>query len=437
MQKVGALRAKRRSLGALPSWSLASCGLGRLVAGSGVLAAVSSLALPASAQGFQDALGPGAESRALGGAVTAGASGAQASFANPAGLARAERPEVYFGMGLLGTNRTASPQGTTGPIGSEVELTPLPALSAALPLTEWLVLGAHTAPASFQGGAYRVDSAGASLRDARSFRMLEAGPELAFLVPDDVLPGALTFGASYRITAGALDRARAPGESPGDLGLDLSGADFASVRLGAQYSPLPELRFGLSWQSAVSIALGAESGRLAGVLVDQPQAIWTLPARLAVGARFDLDRYGVALEYRLVDYSGSDLTYVEEAGDGPITQRETGPLGVVHSGHLAAEMRLSRRELEFPIRVGLAIESVFGSSLAASPFEPPPAPLGSLSAGAGVQSRNWGGNIAIATRFGGGSVGDDDPTCDLCAQAGDVALYEWSLAADFVVRFGD
>ena len=58
------------------------------------------LTTPAFGQGFQDALGPGAESRALAGAVTAGASGAQASFINPAGLGRVERVEFYLGLGL-------------------------------------------------------------------------------------------------------------------------------------------------------------------------------------------------------------------------------------------------------------------------------------------------------------------------------------------------
>jgi hypothetical protein len=424
VQKVEVLRAKRRLSGALFA-AFAGTVL------SGVL--LSSLA---SAQGFQDALGPGAGSRALAGAVSAGAVGAEATFINPAGMARGERAELYVGLGLVGTHRSASPQGTTGPIGSEVELTPLPALAVALPLTRWLVLGGHAAPASFQGGAFVVDDPAGTVLDARAFRLLEAGPDLAVLLPEELLPGALTIGLGYRITAGSIERVRAPSMGPDDLRLGLSGADATGARVGVQYSPIPELRLGLSWQSEVVLALGAASGELASESVEQAQAQWTLPHRVAVGARFDLDRYGVALEYRFMDYSGTDLTYRGEAEGGPIARRETGPLGTMHSAHFAGEVRLSHGELEFPVRAGGAIESVFGSSAGASPFEPPPAPLGTISGGVGVRSRSWAGNLALATRFGSGHVLDDDPSCQLCAQAGDAGLYEWSVAFDFSVELG-
>ena len=393
---------------------------------------------PALGQGFQDALGPSAESRALAGAMSASARGASASFINPAGLGRAERPEVYAGFGLLGTNRSSVPEGTAGPIDSELELTPLPALSVGVPLTPWLVLGGHAAPASFQGGAFQVDVNGTSVRDARSFRIMEAGPEVAVLVPEELVPGALSVGVGYRVTAGGLDRIRAPSVGAGDVRLDLAGVDATGMRLGLQYSPIPEFRLGVTWQTGVSLRLGGDSGQLAAVAVDQPSAVWTLPTRVTIGGRFDIDRYGLALEYRLADYSGTELTYRGTASDGGVTQRETVPLGAVHSAHLGGEVRLSREELEFPLRAGVAIESIFGSQSGAAPFELPPAPLTTLSVGAGVQHRDWGGSLAVSTRLGGGTVfgtgsGSD---CDLCGQPGQMMLYEWALALDFAVRLG-
>jgi hypothetical protein len=30
----------------------------------------------------------------------------------------------------------------------------------------------------------------------------------------------------------------------------------------------------------------------------------------------------------------------------------------------------------------------------------------------------------------------DDVGCDFCVQGGDMALYEWSVAFDFLVKFG-
>ena len=203
-----------------------------------------------------------------------------------------------------------------------------------------------------------------------------------------------------------------------------------------QYSPIPELRFGLSWQNGVTVTHDAVQGELGGSPLDYALTEWPLPSRLTVGARFDLDRYGLALEYRLVDYAGLDLTYRGFAEVDDVVQRETVPLGAVHSGHLGAELRLSRAELEFPLRAGVAIESIFGSALGASPFEPPPSVLTSLTLGAGVASRNWGGNLAIGTRLGRGNVGDGGSACDLCGQAGETALYEWSIALDFVARLG-
>src|SRR5688572_6338927 len=212
------LRVEKRFVGAL---ARAAVALGVSLSGS------------AFAQGFQDALGPGAEARALGGAVSAGARGAQAGFVNPAGLGRTERPELYLGMGLSGTNRRATPEGVALAIGSEVELTPLPSVGVAVPLLPWLVLGAHALPAGFQGAAYQIDVGGTEQRDARSFRMVEAGPDVALRIPEELLPGALAFGFGYRVTGGELYRLRGS-TLAAETSLDLAGADGTGIRAGIQ-----------------------------------------------------------------------------------------------------------------------------------------------------------------------------------------------------------
>jgi hypothetical protein len=379
-----------------------------------VLATVS---LPAHAQGYQDALGPGAESRAFGGAVSAGARGASAAFINPAGLGLAERPEVYVGLGVSGTHRQSEVEAGQGPIDSELEATPLPAFAAALPLARWLVLGVHAAPVAFQGGAYQLDPADDGVRDARTMRMFEMGPDLAIIIPDDVIPGELAFGLGYRLTFGSLSRVRAPATGPADLRLDLTGGDTTSGRLGLQYSPIPELRLGLTAQGRVSAVLGAAEGEMAGETVEGPETWWTLPTRFTAGVRGDLDRYSLALEYRYAG-SGGDILYqsADESGDAPETT-----LGDVHSVHLGAEMRLSQADLEFPLRAGYTFESSLGSAEGLSPFDPPPSTLHTLGLGAGVAQRRWASNLALTGRFGG---------------AGGEEFYEWSLSADFLIRFG-
>lgn len=397
----------------------------REVAAAGVRAALGLLALslPAAAQGYQDALGPGAESRAFGGAVSAGARGASATFINPAGLGLAERPEVYVGFGLSGTHRQASvdldgePGAEPGPppIGSELELTPLSAFAAALPLTRWLVLGAHAAPAAFQGAAYEGDAEGTRVREARAMRLFEVGPDVAFLIPEEVLPGQLALGVGYRVTFGALHRFRSPSAGPADLHLDLTGADGSTGRLGLQYSPIPELRIGLTAQGPVGTTMSAAEGTMGGEAVSDPETEWTFPSRYTAGVRADLDRYSLALEYRFSDSSG-ELVYGADAGAG---LPETWP-GDVHSAHLGAEVRLSKADLEFPLRVGYTFESSFGSAGTLSSFDLPPAALHTVGLGGGVARRRWATNVALTGRLGG---------------ADGEALYEWSISADFLIRF--
>lgn len=376
----------------------------------------------ASAQGYQDALGPGAESRALGGAVTAGGEGASATFTNPAGLGRVERPELYLAMGLSGTHRESELVPGDDPVASELEATPLPALAFGLPLVSWLVLGGHLAPTGFQGGAYVGEDEFAGMRTARTLRMFELGPDVAILVPDDLVSGELTFGFGYRATFGTLSRVEGPSSGPADLRLDLAGGDGSGIRLGAQYSPVPELRIGVAWQNQISATLGAAEGEVDGAAIDRPQTVWTLPHRLSVGVRGELDRYSLALEYRFSDYAASGITYRDDAGQGSWEAVETGPLQGLHSVHAGAEVRFSRAEFEYPLRFGYTFESTLGSPAALSPFDAPPGPLHTLALGGGIHKRRWGTNCALAGRIGGGA-GEE--------------LYEWSLSADFLVRFGD
>lgn len=370
----------------------------------------------AQAQGYQDALGPGAESRALGGAVSAGSRGASAAFTNPAGLALTELPEVYLGMGISGMQRQSEVQEGEAPVDSELEATPLPVFAAALPLARWLVVGAHIAPVTFQGAAYQLE---AGVRDARTLRMLEAGPDIAVLIPDDALPGELTFGFGYRLTFGTLSRLQAPAMGPADMRLELAGADGTSVRLGAQYSPIPELRIGLSWQKPATLTLSAAEGELGGETVTRPRTFWTLPARFSLGVRGDLDRYSAALEYRIA-YGDADGT-IYESDDGAVAF-DGGSLSEVHSVHLGGELRLSRFDWEFPLRAGYTFESSAASAPSLSPFDPPASALHTLGLGGGVQKRRWAANLALTGRM---AIPDGEE------------FYEWSISADFLVRFGD
>lgn len=261
-----------------------------------------------------DRFGFGARAEALGGAMTAEASGVEAVFYNPAGVPRTEHVQALLGYGY-GLTRlrldghdagVAAPHGTTLGLAVPIELGALrAAFGLALYLPDRYLARIQATPPLEPHFVILGDEAqrlvvqpSLSLR----WRWLSVGAGVT------VLADAL--GDGVQIEVGPRDDGSQPaGRGTLDVALPLRVAPV----VGAQASPLPWLRLGLTWRGKLDLRVKLDvAARIAGAVQDE--ALLSLsavdhytPQQLSLGLAADLlPSLTVAAQLTWLDWSAFD-----------------------------------------------------------------------------------------------------------------------------------
>lgn len=240
--------------------------------------------------------GFGPRSEALGGALTADASGALAAFHNPGGVARSADAEVVLGWSYGVIALTYN--------GGDAAVTPPEGISAGLSVP--LALG--PVRLAFGLSLHVPDQLLArvtALPLARpSFVLLESGPDRVVVQPvlSLRLSPLLSLGAGVTLLADAagdgvaLDVGLAGGSKVSRAALDVALPLRAALVAGVVVEPTARLRLGLSYRGAIDLGVRIAASAhvdVAGVVqgsttIALRTASHYTPARLSAGAAWDI-----------------------------------------------------------------------------------------------------------------------------------------------------
>lgn len=369
---------------------------------------------------------PSAKQLALGGTSLGTSADAAAVFRNPAGLVGLTNAEILGGVQLSWTQLRGVPRAE--PRSAE-ELVVLPHLAFAIPLERWLSLGLGVQPLGRRGVSY----AGPGVEiDARHTLLYEASPALAIQVPEELVPGKLTVGLGYRLTLASYSRQRTVGES---LSLDALGLDGTGVRAGLQWSPIPEVRLGAAFRSPVGVGASAGSAELGERELEDVSVSVRVPLQAGFGARFDLDRFGLAVDYELTNHSGNDSAWRTKAGETLSPRLFSGVWG--HAVRSGFEYRIPGRRVEFPIRLGYVWESEKSRRSTPDAFALPATSLHSFSLGLGYQTRGFRLASALVYRHGSTQItaAEMSSDCRDCSGAGAYSVHTLGTSVDAALSF--
>lgn len=416
------------------------------------------VASPAFAGGYDTPILYSARHMGMGGTAQGYVNDPSALFHNPAGLANVKNISVLGDFSLVLGSLKSSPSTLTrlNDANPESELTVAPffLVGGAFRVHENITLGVAVYPVASAGGLYKTSGTLTNLEDETTLVFIEAAPGVAVN-----LPYGINLGASYRVTYASLDR-RIESDAGKVVDLSLSGLNFASFRLGAQWAAIEEetieaadayrrLSFGLMYRHKTSIDLTADSATVFGSPVSDAETTFILPSRLVFGTRGDWGRFGGAVDVEYGFNSQNDVskisgTCVQTGGcTGGIDEGAKASFSSVFDWKNAITLRtgLEYRLLEagrLKPRVGYIFDGTTSSKQYPTGFGTPPAPTHSITLGCGYDFGALEANLAYAYRFGSTTVtaADIGPrTCEFCGGAGDYSISMHGIYADVSYDF--
>ena len=407
----------------------------------GVTLGVALAATHAHAAGFDTPILYTARHQAMGGTAIGYVNDPSAAFHNPAGL-QGVKGLAFLGdfsliLGKVRGSPFATP--TANSIDSKLVVAPFFLLGAAYRVHEWVTLGLAAFPVASGGAEYSYDIGTLHAKDYTEIVFLEATPLLSLNVPKDRwLPGRLSLGGGYRASLVMFDRQQGDPSDPQLLNLSLSGFNWTGVRLGLQYSPIDALKFGVVFRNKVSVNTTADSGTVGGAKATNGALKFRLPAKLGFGARFDVQRFGIAsdLEWAFQsENTKSHLTGQLEYASGELAPADKVNVFNWQNGvtwRLGVEYRLGRLP-SIPLRVGYIYDTKVTNTAYPSAFGTPPAPTQTVTAGAGYVAEHWQVNAAVSRRFSSAAHVDAAQLgegCQFCGFAGDYKITMTGLYVD-------
>jgi long-subunit fatty acid transport protein len=412
---------------------------------SGV-AAVVMLAVLGSAErtragGFDTPILYTAQHQGMGGTAIGYVDDASAVFHNPAGLQNVRCFNAVGDLSLLMGKIQSSPAAGAGArsVKSDLAVGPFFLISAAYRVHPWITLAAAFYPVGYGGASYVYDNtAGDSTRDETRLVFFEASPALSVNVPrDEWLPGLLSFGVGYRIDVVDFSRTQRVAGAMSTIDLDMNGTRATGVRAGVQWRPDDHFSAGAVFRNEVDVRTSADRGTAFGLPVTDPQLTFVLPAKVGLGARYDIAAFGFAADGEYGFYSANDRQPVRaEIGGAPMETANVFDWQNAITLRAGAEYRLGAKQ-NIPVRIGYVFDGKVTSRRFPSPFDTPPAPTHSLTAGAGIEIGVMKFDVAYAYRFGSTTVhaGDLAPRaeCPLCGFAGKYGLQLHGVYFDVVV----
>ena len=390
-------------------------------------------AAPARAGGYDTPMLYSARHMGMGGSAIGWVNDPSALFHNPAGLAQVRGLSLLGDFSPLIGTITASPQGEpeTTSIESNTTFAPFFLVGAGYRITEWLAVGLAVYPVASAGATYEYDLDGEHITDHTKLVFIEATPGFALQLPQNI-----RIGAGYRINSVSLDRTRESETEP-DIDLALSGMNFFSFRVGAQWQPIPELEIGLVYRHKTVTDVSADTGTMLGLAITDITYEFTLPTRLGFGARGNFGALHAAL----------DLEYGLNSQNDMATLRGTPPSGAEipvpnyfewkDALTLRAGVEYRLMEDKIATRLGYIFDATTANVQYPSAFGTPPGPTHVLTVGGGYDGGPWEVNLAYAYRFGTAEVTEDDigpEACLLCGKPGDYAIGLHGIYVDFSIE---
>jgi len=421
--------------------------LGATLRGARALAVLgaSLAATPALAGGYDTPILYSAQHMGMGGAAIAYVDDPTAMFHNPAGLARSLGLTFTINATLILGSIQSTPDVTSGVTHeSEPIMALAPLIGIAARPVDWLAFGVAFYPVASAGAEYKYKSAtDADVENNTSVVFLEITPSVAFK-----LPGNVTLGAGWRIIMASLDRKLT--NSLFNFDAQLSGTNLGGMRVGAQWEPIPELSIGVVYRNKTTTTLVDESGDALTPVFPADRRIetdFTLPSKLAFGARLKLDpiRIAVDLEYAFQSENArSQFLFGDEKDPGNFPDPEDGLVNVFRW----ADAFTLRTGVEYALddryffRGGFIYDSQVSNEKYPSAFGTPPTSTMTLTAGFGMKCNDdWKFNFAFAHRFGSTDVErgltTEDETCLPCSGDGPYELTMTGIYLDFTYSFSD
>ncbi len=357
-----------------------------------------------------------------------------ALFLNPAGLANIDRGSVIADFSLLLGTATAP---IAGDVEAEPTVGPFFLVGGGYRVIDHLTIGAAVYPVTSAGATFLYGAP--EIQNETELVFIEASPGLAV-----DLPGGVNLGIGYRITYASLYRF-AGNDAAKTLDFDMSGVNFAGLRLGAQWAMDlegqgdPRISVGAHYRHKTVTELTADEGFALTDNFEDLSIKFTLPSRFSFGARFDIFDFGVALdaEYAL---NSQNKGYPLE-GTSMVTGQKASVANyfrwtdawTLRGGF---EYRLLKDQL--PVRVGYIWDQKTANEKFPNAFGTPPGPSHIGTCGVGWNMKHWSFNAAYAYRTAQGEVTPEDvaagreevdPDCLLCNGPGD---YELSMHGIYV-----
>lgn len=407
----------------------------------GALALVSLAPRVSPAAGWDTPIVHTARHQGMGGTAIGSVDDPSASFHNPAGYGGVEGLALLGSfsllLGHLQTSPAAHDEGRN--VRSELVVAPFPLFAAGYRLHDWVVVGVGGFPVASGAASYSypATTGDQDVEDRMRAVFFEITPGVALTVPEKILPGNLSIGVGYRITAVTFDRKQGTDAST-LLDFNLSGWDYTGFRVGAQYSPLENLRLGVVARNLVTVTAKSDEGEALGSTFKDIELDFKLPFKIGGGARYDYQRFGVALDYEFALQSQNDvveLSGVRGEADERTTIENQFKWQNGHTVRGGVEYRAPLQKHTIPLRAGYVFDGQVSNKEYPTAFGTPPAPTHSFTLGSGFHTGSFEANIAGAYRFGATEVAGKDPECLFCGEGGDYAISLFGAYVDVSYEF--
>lgn len=363
-----------------------------------------------------------------------------ASFHNPAGYGGIEGLEVLGSFSLLLGHLQTSPAAhdEARNVRSDLVVAPFPLIAAGYRLHDWVTVGLGAFPVASGAASYTYPAAVGDdeVEDGLRAVFFEITPGVTLTVPKEILPGRLSLGVGYRITAVTFDRTQG---TPSSRALDFSllGWNYTGFRVGAQYSPIEDLRLGVVVRNLVTVTAKGDEGDALGGTFNDIELDFNLPLKVGAGARYDFERFGFALDYEFAAQSQNDVVELSGVPEGVEERIALENHFMWQDGHTVrggVEYRQPIRQHTVPLRAGYVFDGQVGNEKYPTPFGTPPAPTHSVTIGSGFRTGSFQANVAGAYRFGSVEVTERE-TCNFCGYPGDYAISLFGAYVDVSYEF--
>jgi long-chain fatty acid transport protein len=328
----------------------------------------------------------------MGGTAIAGVSDASAVLHNPAGLARVRGLTVLANLTVVLTNLETSPSFPNQNVQTGNSVAPVPFVAAAYRPMAKLSFGLGIYPVGAVSGTFHyADANGVPTLNSQNTLVFEVSPAVSYAPVEE-----LSIGAGYRVTFIQFDRHLGVASNPVTVDIDSFGANFTGFRFGAQWRPIKRLSLGAVFRPEVGMTSSADHGHLLGLAATNIRADVTYPAKLGLGARYDLDALSFAVDYEFV--WNSQFKTINLSGDlphGTISAPFLFNWSDSSTFKVGIECRPTRG---WALRAGYAFDGVFSNVGYPDTYAQPPVAGHYLTVGGGYEGDGWAVNLALSYR---------------------------------------